>query len=60
MPHRRATERHRPGYTSGVGATRDLQRVVVYSVNTTHMGQELPATVDRIIRAAFPAAAPPR
>ncbi|WP_244945097.1 serine hydrolase domain-containing protein [Couchioplanes caeruleus] len=43
----------RPGYTSGMGATRDLSRRLVYSVNTLHMGGKLPGRVEQIIGAAF-------
>ena len=43
----------RPGYTSGMGATRDLSRRLVFSVNTLHMGGEQPVRAQRIIGATF-------
>lgn len=43
----------RPGYNDGMGATRDLSRRLIYSVNTLHMGGEQPAAAQRIIVAAF-------
>ncbi|GGQ72973.1 serine hydrolase domain-containing protein [Couchioplanes azureus] len=43
----------RPGYTSGMGATRDLSRRLVYSVNTLRMGGEMPGRAQQIIGAAF-------
>ncbi|PTL76006.1 serine hydrolase [Vitiosangium sp. GDMCC 1.1324] len=43
----------RPGYNSGMGATRDLRRRIVYVVNTTHMGQDRPEIADRIVMATF-------
>jgi D-alanyl-D-alanine carboxypeptidase len=44
----------RPGYNNGMGATRDLSRRLVYSVNTLHMGgSEQPAVSQRIIFAAL-------
>ena len=43
----------RPGYNNGMGATRDLSRRLVYSVNTIHMGGEMPAAAQRIIGATF-------
>ncbi|MCP2256594.1 D-alanyl-D-alanine carboxypeptidase [Streptoalloteichus tenebrarius] len=44
----------RPGYNNGMGATTDLRRRLVYSVNTLHMGQPQPAIAGRVITAAFP------
>jgi D-alanyl-D-alanine carboxypeptidase len=42
----------RPGYNSGMAATRDLSRRVVFSVNTLHMGgSEMPAIAQRIVAA---------
>lgn len=44
----------RPGYNSAMVATRDLRRVLVYSINTTHMGgAEQPAVGSRIIKAGM-------
>lgn len=43
----------RPGYNSGMGATRDLSRRLVYSVNTIHMGSEWPAVAQRVVAATF-------
>ncbi|MFD8592078.1 serine hydrolase domain-containing protein [Streptomyces sp. NPDC059637] len=43
----------RPGYNNGVGATEDLSRRLVYSVNTLHMGGSQPRTAERIIAAAL-------
>lgn len=43
----------RPGYANAMGATRDLSRRLVFSVNTLHMGGEQPARARRIIGAAF-------
>jgi D-alanyl-D-alanine carboxypeptidase len=43
----------RPGYNNGMGATRDLSRRLVYSVNTLRMGGDQPAAAQRIIMAAF-------
>ncbi|GAB2930111.1 serine hydrolase domain-containing protein [Micromonospora polyrhachis] len=43
----------RPGYNNGMGATKDLSRRLVYSVNTIHMGGEMPAAAQRIIGASF-------
>ncbi|WP_223637942.1 serine hydrolase [Corallococcus sp. EGB] len=43
----------RHGYNNGMGATRDLRRRLVYSVNTLHMGGEQPAIASRIIAAAL-------
>jgi D-alanyl-D-alanine carboxypeptidase len=44
----------RPGYNNGMGATRDLSRRLVYSVNTLHMGGDQPPSAQsRIIMAAF-------
>ncbi|MEV6299575.1 serine hydrolase domain-containing protein [Actinoplanes sp. NPDC051861] len=44
----------RPGYNNGMGATRDLSRRLVYSVNTLHMGgSEQPRVSQRIIMAAL-------
>ncbi|MEH1013644.1 serine hydrolase domain-containing protein [Micromonospora sp. CPCC 206060] len=43
----------RPGYNSGFGATRDLSRRLVYSVNTLHMGGEQPDIAQRIIVSTF-------
>ncbi|WP_164007781.1 serine hydrolase domain-containing protein [Pyxidicoccus trucidator] len=42
----------RHGYNNGMGATRDLRRRLVYSVNTLRMGQEPPPITGRIIVAA--------
>ncbi|GAA4410663.1 serine hydrolase domain-containing protein [Actinokineospora soli] len=43
----------RPGYNNGFGATEDLARRVVFSVNTLHMGvPEQPAVSRRVILAA--------
>jgi D-alanyl-D-alanine carboxypeptidase len=36
-----------------MGATRDLSRRLVYSVNTLHMGGEQPEAAVRIITATF-------
>ncbi|MET7401866.1 serine hydrolase domain-containing protein, partial [Dactylosporangium sp. NPDC005572] len=44
----------RPGYNNGMGATRDLSRRLVFSVNTLHMGgTEQPVRSQRIIAAAL-------
>jgi D-alanyl-D-alanine carboxypeptidase len=43
----------RPGYANGMGATRDLSRRLVFSVNTLKMGGEQPVRAQRIIGAAF-------
>jgi D-alanyl-D-alanine carboxypeptidase len=44
----------RPGYVSAMGATRDLSRRLVYSVNTLHMGgDDLAQTAQRIIFATI-------
>jgi D-alanyl-D-alanine carboxypeptidase len=43
----------RPGYNNGMGATRDLSRRLVYSVNTLHMGGDQPEIAQRIILAAL-------
>lgn len=44
----------RPGYNNGMGATRDLSRRLVYSVNTLHMGgAEQPKVAQKIIAAAL-------
>ncbi|WP_244221536.1 serine hydrolase domain-containing protein [Corallococcus exercitus] len=43
----------RHGYNNGMGATRDLRRRLVYSVNTLHMGGDQPAIAARIITAAL-------
>ncbi|NOK10699.1 serine hydrolase domain-containing protein [Corallococcus exercitus] len=43
----------RHGYNNGMGATRDLRRRLVYSVNTLHMGGDQPAIAARIIAAAL-------
>jgi D-alanyl-D-alanine carboxypeptidase len=44
----------RPGYNNGMGATRDLSRRLVYSVNTLHMGgDEQPQVAQRIVMAAL-------
>ncbi|NTX05134.1 MULTISPECIES: serine hydrolase [Myxococcus] len=48
----------RHGYNNGMGATRDLRRRLVYSVNTLHMGQERPAIADRIVATTFAARSP--
>ncbi|WNG48632.1 beta-lactamase family protein [Archangium minus] len=42
----------RHGYNNGMGATRDLRRRLVYSVNTLRMGQDQPRIAARIIAAA--------
>ncbi|MEV7097272.1 serine hydrolase domain-containing protein [Amycolatopsis sp. NPDC051045] len=42
----------RPGYASGMGTTLDRSRRLVYSVNTLHMGGDIPQTAQRIIMAA--------
>lgn len=43
----------RPGYNNGMGATRDLRRRLIYSVNPLTMGGEQPAVAQRIILAAL-------
>ncbi|MFG1606789.1 serine hydrolase domain-containing protein [Actinoplanes sp. NPDC049265] len=43
----------RPGYNNGMGATRDLSRRLIYSVNTLHMGGDQPVRAQRIIMAAL-------
>jgi D-alanyl-D-alanine carboxypeptidase len=43
----------RPGYNNGMGATRDLARRLVYSVNTLRMGGNQPAVAQRIIMATY-------
>ncbi|WP_338870113.1 serine hydrolase domain-containing protein [Myxococcus stipitatus] len=43
----------RHGYNNGMGATRDLRRRLVYSVNTLRMGQERPAIAGRIVATTF-------
>jgi D-alanyl-D-alanine carboxypeptidase len=43
----------RPGYANGMGATADLSRRLVFSVNTIHMGGDQPKIAQRIIAAAF-------
>jgi D-alanyl-D-alanine carboxypeptidase len=43
----------RPGYNNGMGATRDLSRRLVYSVNPLHMGGDQPLRAQRIILAAL-------
>jgi D-alanyl-D-alanine carboxypeptidase len=43
----------RPGYNNAVGATRDLTRRLVFSVNTLNMGGDQPVRAQRIIGAAF-------
>jgi D-alanyl-D-alanine carboxypeptidase len=44
----------RPGYNNGMGATRDLSRRLVYSVNTLHMGgADQPQVAQRIVLATF-------
>lgn len=54
------TPRGAPVFLDGMGATRDLRRRLVYSVNTLRMGQDLPAIAGRIIAAATgPGTAPP-
>lgn len=52
----------RPGYNNGIGATRDLSRRLVYSVNTLRMGgRSQPETAKQIIGLAFtPRPAPPK
>lgn len=49
----------RHGYNNGMGATRDLRRRIIYSVNTLRMGQTPPALTARIVAAAMPAPAHP-
>lgn len=43
----------RPGYQSGMGATADLRRRLVYSVNPLAMGGEQAAVAQRIVLAAM-------
>jgi D-alanyl-D-alanine carboxypeptidase len=43
----------RPGYNNAFGATRDLTRRLVYSVNTLHMGGKMPDVAIRIVGATF-------
>ncbi|CAM3387383.1 beta-lactamase family protein [Corallococcus sp. ZKHCc1 1396] len=43
----------RHGYNNGMGATRDLRRRLVYSVNTLRMGQDRPDAAARIVAAAM-------
>jgi D-alanyl-D-alanine carboxypeptidase len=43
----------RPGYNNGMGATRDLSRRLIFSVNTLHMGGDQPVRAQRIIAAAL-------
>ncbi len=43
----------RHGYNNGMGATRDLRRRLVFSVNTLHMGGAQPDIAARIISAAL-------
>ncbi|WP_434299134.1 serine hydrolase domain-containing protein [Corallococcus exiguus] len=43
----------RHGYNNGMGATRDLRRRLIYSVNTLHMGGDPPDIAARIIMAAL-------
>ncbi|AGL17355.1 serine hydrolase [Actinoplanes sp. N902-109] len=45
----------RPGFNNGMGATRDLSRRLVYSINTLHMGGDMPVRAQRLIAAAFAA-----
>ena len=42
----------RPGYNNGMGTTVDLSRRLVYSVNTLHMGGQMPAVAQKIVLAA--------
>lgn len=42
----------RPGYNSGAGATLDMSRRLVFSLNTLHMGGDQPAMARRILAAA--------
>ena len=49
----------RHGYNNGMGATRDLRRRLIYSVNTLRMGQEPPAITRRIVAAAASAPSQP-
>ncbi|MCP3104630.1 beta-lactamase family protein [Myxococcus sp. K15C18031901] len=42
-----------PGYVSGMLATRDVRRRLIYSLNTLHMARTRPALADRIVRTAF-------
>jgi D-alanyl-D-alanine carboxypeptidase len=53
-PDRPGAERSRPGYTSGLFATRDLRRVLVYSLNPTgdKDGSEMPYVL-KIAAATF-------
>ncbi|RYZ43331.1 MAG: class A beta-lactamase-related serine hydrolase [Myxococcaceae bacterium] len=43
----------RHGYNNGMGATRDLRRRLIYSVNTLRMGQDRPDIAARIVAAAM-------
>jgi D-alanyl-D-alanine carboxypeptidase len=43
----------RPGYGNGMGATRDLSKRLVFSVNTLHMGGQQSVRSQRIIAAAL-------
>jgi D-alanyl-D-alanine carboxypeptidase len=43
----------RPGYNNGAGATRDLSRRLVFSINTLHMGGDQPDLTKQVIAAAF-------
>ncbi|QSQ20012.1 beta-lactamase family protein [Pyxidicoccus parkwayensis] len=49
----------RHGYNNGMGATRDLRRRLVFSVNTLRMGQDQPRISQRIIAAALTAPSQP-
>jgi D-alanyl-D-alanine carboxypeptidase len=50
---------HRPGYTSGLFATRDLERTVVYSVNDTAVASQGPPAIVLRIAAATLGLGPP-
>jgi D-alanyl-D-alanine carboxypeptidase len=43
----------RPGYNNGMGATLDLSRRLVYSVNTLKMGGDTPVIAERLMMAAL-------
>ncbi|MFP2928539.1 serine hydrolase domain-containing protein [Pyxidicoccus sp. 3LG] len=43
----------RHGYNNGMGATRDLRRRLVFSVNTLRMGQEPPALTQYLVGTVF-------
>ncbi|MCY0998223.1 serine hydrolase [Myxococcus sp. MISCRS1] len=48
----------RQGYVSGMGATRDSSRRLVYAFNTYRMGHARPVLADRIIATTFAARVP--